>query len=132
MQRPLPSTDWPRPDRLVVDRAGYLHTEKAEVPERLIDIAEREPERVLSTEALRYVQVPRPDVRPLVEWLDAARRGSCGAGSRREILRGTAARARCESDRRHCPSRRSPMRRLADYLGAAIGAAAQLARLSRP
>lgn len=115
-------------DRIWVDRAGYLHVEAAEIPERLLEVAEQEPERVLSTEALRYVQVRRPDVRPLVDWLDA--RG-CAAtvlvldedvcvGALLWPAAGRATPLSFEEVR--------AMRRLAGHLGAGIGAASQLAR----
>jgi hypothetical protein len=115
-------------DRAWVDRAGYQHTERAEIPERLVALAEQEPERVLSVEALRYVQVRRPEARSLVEWMDTR-----GAGVAVLVL-----------DEQLCvgvllwPSagRSSPLsfeevtalRALGDHLGAAIGAASQLAR----
>ncbi|WP_437818865.1 hypothetical protein [Sorangium sp. So ce1078] len=57
------------PERVTVDRAGYAHTEPAEVPARLIELAQLEPERVLRVEAAEAVEVRRPEVRPLLAWL---------------------------------------------------------------
>ncbi|WP_437970808.1 hypothetical protein WMF04_16635 [Sorangium sp. So ce260] len=57
------------PERVTVDRAGYAHTEPAEVPARLIELAQVEPERVLRVEAAEAVEVRRPEVRPLLAWL---------------------------------------------------------------
>ncbi|WP_437650103.1 hypothetical protein [Sorangium sp. So ce362] len=57
------------PERVTVDRAGYAHTAPAEVPPRLIELAQIEPERVLRVEAAEAVEVRRPEVRPLLAWL---------------------------------------------------------------
>ncbi|WP_437338191.1 hypothetical protein [Sorangium sp. So ce394] len=57
------------PERVTVDRAGYAHTAPAEVPARLIELAQLEPERVLRVEAAEAVEVRRPEVRPLLAWL---------------------------------------------------------------
>ncbi len=56
---------------LSVDIAGYLHVAQAEPPPSLIELALREPERTVRAEALRAVQVRRPEVRPLLHWFDA-------------------------------------------------------------
>lgn len=58
-------------EMLVIDRAGYLHSQEAEAPDHLYTIADGEPERSVRTEALRSLEVRRPDLRPLVQWLDA-------------------------------------------------------------
>lgn len=58
------------PELVTVDRAGYMHTEAAEVPPRLIELASAEPEHILRTEVVRAVEVRRPDVRPLLTWLE--------------------------------------------------------------
>ncbi|WP_433936081.1 hypothetical protein AB3662_15365 [Sorangium cellulosum] len=57
------------PERVTVDRAGYAHSEPAQVPARLIELAQVEPERVLRVEAAEAVEVRRPEVRPLLAWL---------------------------------------------------------------
>jgi hypothetical protein len=56
---------------LSVDVAGYLHVEPGEAPERLYELGLSEPERTLRADALREVQVRRPEVRGLVGWFDA-------------------------------------------------------------
>jgi hypothetical protein len=55
---------------LSVDVAGYLHVEPGEAPERLYELGLSEPERTLRADALREVQVRRPEVRGLVAWFD--------------------------------------------------------------
>lgn len=59
------------PEVVTIDRAGYLHTHPAEAPPLLIEVAEGEPERTVRVEVLRAVEVRRPDIRPLVAWIDA-------------------------------------------------------------
>ncbi|MBW2525245.1 MAG: hypothetical protein JRI23_13760 [Deltaproteobacteria bacterium] len=115
-------------DRLVVDRAGYLHTDGADVPVRLVEIAEQEPEQVLSTEALRYVQVPRPDVRPLVDWLDTRGAGAVALVLDEEVCVGVLLWPAAGRTSPLSYEEVRAMRLLADHLGAAIGAASQLAR----
>jgi hypothetical protein len=56
---------------LSVDVAGYLHVEPGEAPARLYDLALSEPERTIRTDALREVEVRRPDVRGLLAWFEA-------------------------------------------------------------
>jgi hypothetical protein len=56
---------------LSVDVAGYLHVEPGDAPERLYELGLSEPERTLRADALREVQVRRPEVRGLVAWFDA-------------------------------------------------------------
>jgi hypothetical protein len=58
---------------LSVDVAGYLHVDKGQAPDRLYELALAEPERTLRAEALRTLEVRRPDVRPLLSWFDARR-----------------------------------------------------------
>jgi len=115
-------------DCLVVDRAGYLHKEPGQLPERLIELAEREPERVLSTETLRYIRVQRPDVRQLVSWLDARVVGATALVFDDEVCVGALL---WPSAGRTAPLAYEEvvqLRRLAEHLGTATGAAAQLAR----
>ncbi len=59
------------PEAVTIDRAGYVHTQEAEAPELLYEVARGEPERTLRIEVLRAVEVRRPEVRPLVAWIDA-------------------------------------------------------------
>jgi hypothetical protein len=57
-------------DMVSMDRAGYMQLQKASVPQRLVDLCTGEPEAVLSAEALRAVEVRRPEVRPMLAWLE--------------------------------------------------------------
>jgi hypothetical protein len=115
-------------DRVTVDRAGYLHTEELEVPVALIDITSEQPERVVSTEALRHVEVQRPELRNIVEWLDVHETGMTALVFDEEVCVGVLTWP--------AASRAAPLsyeetraaRLLADHLGAVTGAAAQLAR----
>jgi hypothetical protein len=115
-------------DRVTVDRAGYMHVDEVEIPHALIDIAAREPERVLSTESLRHVQVTRPEVRELVAWLDARGAGMVALVQDEDVCVGMLLWP--------AAGRESPLsheevvdaRRLAEHLGAVTGAAAQLRR----
>ena len=58
-------------EMLSIDRAGYVHSQEADAPEHLYEVAEGEPERTVRTEVLRSLEVRRTDLRPLVQWLDA-------------------------------------------------------------
>ena len=55
---------------VTVDRAGYAHVEKGDLPSGLLAMAEGEPEAVLRAEVLRAAAVRRPDVRSMLAWLD--------------------------------------------------------------
>jgi len=59
------------PEVLSVDIAGYVHTENAEAPPSLFELANAEPERTLRAETLRVLQVRRPEVRPLLDWFES-------------------------------------------------------------
>jgi len=56
---------------LSVDVAGYLHVEPGEAPARLYELGLSEPERTLRADALREVEVRKPEVRGLVAWFEA-------------------------------------------------------------
>jgi hypothetical protein len=116
------------PEVVTVDRAGYVHVQRGEVPAALLALAEGEPERVLRVEALRAVEVRRPDVRPVLAWLDehaiavaAIVRDELEAIGLLTLPRG---------------KRTAPMgldevralRALADRIGAVVGVSAMLAR----
>lgn len=58
------------PEVVTVDRAGYGHVERGELPEGLAALAEGEPEGVLRAEVLRAAAVRRPDIRSMLAWLD--------------------------------------------------------------
>ena len=61
------------PEVLSVDIAGYLHVERGEAPQKLYEAAADEPERTLRAEALRALEVRRPDLRPLIAWFETRR-----------------------------------------------------------
>ena len=56
---------------LSVDVAGYLHTERAAAPPGVYELGRDEPERVLRRDVLAALEVRRPEVRPLLGWMDA-------------------------------------------------------------
>jgi DNA-binding NtrC family response regulator len=56
---------------LSVDLAGYLHTERSAAPPELYELARLEPERMLRRDVLAALEVRRPEVRPLLGWMDA-------------------------------------------------------------
>jgi hypothetical protein len=118
-------------DRVVVDRAGYLHAERATLPADLVELAEGEPYRVLSTEALRSVQVRRPEVRELVRWLDQREAGLVALVHDEEVCVGALT---WPAAGRTAPLSLEEVklaRRLADHLGLVTGAAASLERSRR-
>jgi transcriptional regulator with GAF, ATPase, and Fis domain len=115
-------------DRAVVDRAGYLQSEKAEVPGRLVEIASEQPDRVLSTEALRYVRVQQPEVRPLVSWLDERDAGAVALVLDDEVCVGMLLWPAAGRGSPLTIDEVRGLRQLTDHLGIAAGAASQLAR----
>lgn len=64
---------WQRdpPEVLSVDIAGYLHETRAEAPERIYELGVGEPERTVRTDVLRALEVRRPEIRPVLTWLEA-------------------------------------------------------------
>lgn len=56
---------------LSINVAGYLQVDAARAPERLYELAEAEPHNTLRTSVLEEMQVRRPEVRPLLAWLQA-------------------------------------------------------------
>jgi hypothetical protein len=113
---------------MTVDAAGYLHTSPAAVPEGLYALAEAEPERTLRHDVVDALAVRRPEVRPLLAWMEERscfavtsikeEQGPIGflffpAGSRQKALTLEEARA---------------ARRLADRLSAVLGVSSALAR----
>jgi hypothetical protein len=115
-------------DRTLVDRAGYLHTESAELPVGLLEIGSNEPERVLSTESLRYIQVQRPDVRDHVAWLDARGAGAVVLVFDEEVCVGALLWPAAGRVSPLSSEEVTLLRALANHLGAVTGAASQLAR----
>ncbi len=58
------------PEVVTVDRAGYAHVERGELPPGLLELAQAEPEGVLRAEVLRAGAVRKPEVRAMLAWLD--------------------------------------------------------------
>jgi hypothetical protein len=56
---------------LSVDVAGYLRTERSGAPAEVYELARDEPERMLRRDVLAALEVRRPEVRPLLGWMDA-------------------------------------------------------------
>jgi transcriptional regulator with AAA-type ATPase domain len=52
-----------------VDVAGYLHVDRGAAPEGCYELALGEPELTLRAEVLQALEVRRPDVRGLLEWM---------------------------------------------------------------
>jgi len=113
---------------ITVDRAGYLHTEPAEIPARLVEIADAEPEGVLRVEAARAVEVRRPEMRPLLAWLEE--RDIQAMAMVRDESGPIAMLAMPRDGRRSGLSLEEVrlLRELADRLGAVIGVSSALAR----
>jgi hypothetical protein len=116
------------PEIVTVDRAGYARVEKAEVPAELTLVADQEPERILRLEVARALEVRRPELRPLVTWLD--QRGLAAIAVVRDELAAVGLLA-IPRGARTSPSTLEEvraLRALADRLSAVIGVSASLAR----
>ncbi|WP_437536507.1 hypothetical protein WME79_16530 [Sorangium sp. So ce726] len=114
------------PERVTVDRAGYAHTEPAEVPARLIELAQIEPERVLRVEAAEAVEVRRPEVRPLLAWLAERDIGVVALVNDAEGPIGALAIPRARRASPMTLEEVSGLRAVADRLGAVIAVSAML------
>ena len=53
-----------------VDAAGYLQERSGELPTALLDVAQGEPGGVVRVDVLHALEVRRPDLRPLLRWLE--------------------------------------------------------------
>lgn len=56
---------------LSVDVAGYLRRERSAAPTLAYELARDEPERMLRRDVLAALEIRRPEVRPLLGWMDA-------------------------------------------------------------
>ncbi len=113
---------------VTVDRAGYVHVQPGALPEGLLALAEGEPERVLRVEALRAVEVRRPEVRPVLAWLDE-HAIAVAAVVRDEIEAiGVLTFPRRNHSRPMRLHEVRALRALADRVGAVVAASAMLAR----
>jgi hypothetical protein len=52
-----------------IDAAGYVHERDGDLPDALLLVASAEPEATLRAEVLDALEVRRPDIRPLVQWM---------------------------------------------------------------
>lgn len=113
---------------LTVDRAGYVQTREAQAPESLFSIAEAEPEATARADVLRVLQVRRPDLRPLVQWIDA--RGLLSVTLMRDEDGPVGLLAIPRAKRRAPMSLEEvrALRVLADRIGAVLGVSSALAR----
>ncbi len=116
------------PEVVTVDRAGYAHVAKAEVPEGIVALADGEPERILRLEVARAVEVRRPELRPIVAWMEehgaaalAVVRDELDAMALLSIPPRGAGRATSLEEVR-------ALRTLADRLGAILSVSASLSR----
>ncbi len=55
---------------IAVDAAGYLHDHDGDVPQALVGVALEEPEQTLRADLLDALQVRRPELRAMAQWLD--------------------------------------------------------------
>jgi hypothetical protein len=53
-----------------VDAAGYVHQRDADLPETLLLVAAGEPQATLRADVLDALEVRRPDIRPLGQWMN--------------------------------------------------------------
>jgi hypothetical protein len=58
-------------DQLTVDRAGYLHVSEGTVPDNLITFCAEEVHHTLRLDVARALEVRRPDIRPILMWMEA-------------------------------------------------------------
>ena len=115
-------------EAVTVNRGGFAQVQKAEVPARLLALADEEPERILRLEVLRAVEVRRPDVRPIIAWLE--RRGIAAAAVVRDDDEAIAVLTIPRGDRSTAMSldEARALGALADRMGAVVGVSSMLAR----
>jgi hypothetical protein len=117
------------PEVVTVDRAGYAHVEKAELPEGIVAFADVEPERILRLEAARAVEVRRPALRPVAAWMEQL--GIAAVAVVHDELEAVALLAvprRTSDDPPASLEEVRALRALSDRLGAVIAVSASLAR----
>ena len=111
-----------------VDRAGFVHREKAVIPDALLELAASEPGLVLRTEALDAASVRHPEVRPSLEWLRDRGIGAAALMLERDEPVGILA---IPSGDRRTPygiEEVGALRALADRLAAVVAVSAKLGR----
>lgn len=116
------------PEVVSVDRAGYVRTEKAEIPEGLTTFADGEPERVLRAEVAAALEVRRPELRPVVAFLE--QRGLAAVAVVKDEQHAIGLLAVPQGARTSPTSLEEvrALRALADRLGAVLGVSASLSR----
>lgn len=68
---PSPELWMLHPTRIyTIDSAGYLQEKPGELPPALLDIAQGEPGGTVRVDVLSALEVRRPDLRPLLRWLE--------------------------------------------------------------
>jgi len=115
-------------DCVTVDRAGYLHVDRAMAPSGLLDVSATEPDGVVATETLRSVQVKRTAIRPLVTWLDEREIGAAVVVREDDVAVGLLLWPAAGRVAPLAYDEVVALRQLADHLGAVVGASALLAR----
>ena len=113
---------------LTVDRAGYVQTKPGEAPEYLYEVARGEPYTTVRTAVLQSLQVRRPDLRPIVQWLEA--RGLMSVTLMRDDDGPVGLLGLPRGRRRSTMSLEEVQatRQLADRVGAVLGVSSALAR----
>ncbi|MBM4359866.1 MAG: hypothetical protein FJ096_17320 [Deltaproteobacteria bacterium] len=113
-------------DRLIVDRAGYLHVEPGLVPDALVERAASEPERVVGVEVLRAVEVREVHVGAMITWLDERGAGAAALVLDEEVPIGMLLWPAAGRIAPLVYEEILALRSLADHLGVAAGAEARL------
>lgn len=116
------------PEFIEVDRAGYVRREQVQIPDALVALAEAEPLRILRAPVLHALEVRRPEVRPVLAWME--RRGAHALAVVYDVMGpiGLVAIPSPASARAMTLAEARALRKLADRLGAAIGVGLSLAR----
>ncbi len=115
-------------DRWTIDRAGYLHVEMGEVPNAFVERLLGEPERIVSVEVLRALEVRHSEVRAWIVWLDSRHAGAAALVLDDDMPVGMLL---WPAAGRVTPLEYEEvlaLRKLADHLGVAAGAEARLDR----
>jgi len=113
---------------LAIDAAGYAREREAQIPAGLLDVASREPEATLRCEVLEALEVRRPDLRPLLRWLDDRRALLATVVTRGGEAEGILVIPRGDRGEPLSLEEARAMKRLADQLAAVCHARGALAR----
>jgi hypothetical protein len=113
---------------LRVDAAGYPHDEPATLPPELVLVGCAEPESTLRAEVLDAVEVRRPDLRPLSQWMRDARMATATMVARDGEIEGVLLLPAHDGAPDLTLEEARALRELADDLAPLCHARAQLAR----